>query len=247
MTAHVPSTVPHAGVVEAADAASAAVAIEWQELDPELPYNKDRSGVMQQGQLRCYQLGSATLGRTMNEDDAKKGRSCNCASKHVVVTYPAYSYVPRGKLLNSVNQGTGHVALCQSLIWAITVGSCSLLTDLDPPFSQRTLIPRTFWLHAAGLVFWDVFKTAKLDSFKPKAVAAQDGEGGGTTARSQGSSKSSRVQHTTHSAGKMPPSFTTNSKKEQKMLAYIRDFQRVFQELYPHRWAGLYIWMCSNC
>jgi hypothetical protein len=53
--------------------AGAAVEIEWQELDPELPYNKDRAGVMQQGQLRCYQLGSATLGRTMNEDDAEKG------------------------------------------------------------------------------------------------------------------------------------------------------------------------------
>jgi hypothetical protein len=62
-----------AGGLDAADVAGAAVEIEWQELDPELPYNKDRAGVMQQGQLRCYQLGSATLGRTMNEDDAEKG------------------------------------------------------------------------------------------------------------------------------------------------------------------------------
>eukprot|EP00882_Tetradesmus_deserticola_P032319 GHRQ01036631.1.p3 GENE.GHRQ01036631.1~~GHRQ01036631.1.p3 ORF type:complete len:113 (+),score=37.32 GHRQ01036631.1:708-1046(+) len=65
--------VPAGGGMDAADAAGAAVEVQWQELDPELPYNKDRAGVMQQGQLRCYQLGSATLGRTMNEDDAEKG------------------------------------------------------------------------------------------------------------------------------------------------------------------------------
>jgi hypothetical protein len=65
--------------LDAADVAGAAVEIEWQELDPELPYNKDRAGVMQQGQLRCYQLGSATLGRTMNEDDAEKGEQKDSA------------------------------------------------------------------------------------------------------------------------------------------------------------------------
>jgi hypothetical protein len=105
-------------------------------------------------------------------------------------------------------------------------------------------------LLCTGLVYWDVFKTAKLDSFKSKAVAAGgDGEG---AARAQGSStKSNRVQHTTHSAGKMPASFTSNSKKEQKMLAYVRDFQRVFQELYPHRYVQIYTdaagaWWHSN-
>lgn len=54
-------------------ATSVAVDLEWAELDSELPYNKNRAGVMQQGQLRCYQLGSAALGRTVNEDDAEKG------------------------------------------------------------------------------------------------------------------------------------------------------------------------------
>jgi hypothetical protein len=104
---------------------------------------------------------------------------------------------------------------------------------------------------SAGLVYWDVFKTAKLDSFKPKAVAAGDGEG---AARAQGgSTKSNRVQHTTHSAGKMPASFTSNSKKEQKMLAYVRDFQRVFQELYPHRYEPAVVSLlclgsgCKDC
>lgn len=86
----------------------------------------------------------------------------------------------------------------------------------------------------AGLAYWDVFKMAKLDAFKPKPTAA-GGEGEASASRSQGSSKSTRVQHTTHSAAKMPASFTTNSAKEQKMLAYVADFQRVFQELYPHR------------
>ena len=43
------------------------------------------------------------------------------------------------------------------------------------------------------------------------------------------------MQHATHSAGKLPASFTSNSPKEQQLLAYISDFQRVFQELYPHR------------
>jgi hypothetical protein len=87
-------------------------------------------------------------------------------------------------------------------------------------------------------MYWDVFKTAKLDSFKLKAVAA-GGDGEGAARAKGGSTKSNRVQHTTHSAGKMPASFTSNSKKEQKMLAYVRDFQRVFQELYPHRCAEL--------
>jgi hypothetical protein len=47
--------------------------IEWQELDAELPYNKNRAGILHQGQLRCFQLGSATLGRSVNDNDAEKG------------------------------------------------------------------------------------------------------------------------------------------------------------------------------
>lgn len=50
-----------------------AMELEWVEMDSQLPYNKNRTGVMQQGQLRCYQLGSAMLGRSVNEDDAEKG------------------------------------------------------------------------------------------------------------------------------------------------------------------------------
>jgi len=71
---------------------------------------------------------------------------------------------------------------------------------------------------------------------KPIAASAEGGAAGGTfQAAVGGSTKSSRLQHTTHSAGKMPPSFTSNNSKEQKMLAYIADFQRMFRELYPYR------------
>eukprot|EP00775_Hariotina_reticulata_P013287 gene13287-13418_t len=149
------------GPTAAAPGADGALHIEWLELDAELPYNKNRAGIMHQGQLRCYQLGSATLGRSINDNDAEK-----------------------------------------------------------------------------GMVYWDVFKAAKLDAFKLKPVAASaEGEAAGATSLRAvgGSTKSSRVQHTTHSAGKLPPTFTSNNLKEQKMLAYIADFQRIFQELYPYR------------
>ncbi len=53
---------------------AAVLQLEWQELEADLPYNKSRATVLQQGQLRCYQLGSATLGRSINEDDAEKGQ-----------------------------------------------------------------------------------------------------------------------------------------------------------------------------
>lgn len=56
--------------------ASSALQLEWQELEADLPYNKSRATVMQQGEMRCYQLGSATLGRSINEEDAEKGASC---------------------------------------------------------------------------------------------------------------------------------------------------------------------------
>jgi len=84
-----------------------------------------------------------------------------------------------------------------------------------------------------------VYKTAQLDLFKPKPqVASTTGGGEGGLQRSTAaSSKASRVQHATHSAGKLPAGFTSNSSKEQKLLAYIADFQRVFQEFYPHRCA----------
>jgi hypothetical protein len=91
---------------------------------------------------------------------------------------------------------------------------------------------------SAGMVYWDVFKAARLDAFKPKPIAASaEGEAAGANSLRTvgGSTKSSRLQHTTHSAGKMPPSFTSNNLKEQKILAYIADFQRIFRELYPYR------------
>lgn len=62
---------PAAGAMGSSSATQLQLA--WQELDADLPYNKSRATAMHQGQLRCYQLGSATLGRSINEDDAEKG------------------------------------------------------------------------------------------------------------------------------------------------------------------------------
>lgn len=64
-----------AAVAVGPNSSAAQLQLSWQELEAELPYNKSRATVMQQGQLRCYQLGSATLGRSINEDDAEKGVS----------------------------------------------------------------------------------------------------------------------------------------------------------------------------
>jgi hypothetical protein len=99
----------------------------------------------------------------------------------------------------------------------------------------------TGWLLAprnpAGLAYWDVFKTAQLDAFKskPQAASGPDGSSTGGQRFTASSSKASRVQHATHSAGKLPASITSNTPKEQKLLAYVADFQRVFQEFYPYR------------
>lgn len=71
---HMSSSGGAGGLGSGTAAAGGAMELEWVELDSELPYNKNRAGVMQQGQLRCYQLGSAALGRSVNEDDAEKGR-----------------------------------------------------------------------------------------------------------------------------------------------------------------------------
>lgn len=80
-----------------------------------------------------------------------------------------------------------------------------------------------------GLVHWDVFKTARLDNLRHITPADEDFPNKGSNG------KSDRVQHSVHSASKMPASFISNSPKEQRMLAYLEDFQRVFSELYPHR------------
>lgn len=63
-----------------ASSSTAQLELEWHELEANLPYNKSRATVMQQGQMRCYQLGWATLGRSINEDDAEKGETSagNC-------------------------------------------------------------------------------------------------------------------------------------------------------------------------
>lgn len=102
--------------------------------------------------------------------------------------------------------------------------------------------------HLPGLACWDIYKAAPLDALrlkpKPQATPGVDGVEA-SVLRTTGNSKASRVQHATHSAGKLPASFSSNSPKEQKMLAYLADFQRVFQELYPHRWVQA-LFLCPH-
>lgn len=92
----------------------------------------------------------------------------------------------------------------------------------------------------AGLAFWDVYKVAPLDSLQPKKVETDQVES--SVQRSAAvSSKASRVQHAVHSASKLPTSFSSNSPKEEAMLAYLADLQRAFQELYPHRCCDVHL------
>lgn len=113
------------------------------------------------------------------------------------------------------------------------------LTQLAPPSSAVLLV----FFPLAGIAYWDVYKSARLDVFRPKAQVSSGLGGGDTVAgvhrSTAASSKASRVQHATHSAGKLPASFTSNSPKEQALLAYVDDFQRVFKEFYPHRCAEM--------
>jgi len=45
---------------------------EWEELESELTYNRNRSVTLHRGSLSIYQLGSSTLGKP-NDDEAEKG------------------------------------------------------------------------------------------------------------------------------------------------------------------------------
>lgn len=88
----VPSAPGDAGSLAAGPNSTAAVLqLEWEELEADLPYNKSRATVMQQGHIRCYQLGSATLGRSINEDDAEKGTSAHGIVLHRLLDYCAWS------------------------------------------------------------------------------------------------------------------------------------------------------------
>lgn len=78
-----------------------------------------------------------------------------------------------------------------------------------------------------GLVYWDVFISGRLDSLK--VLQHQEDSTGADNA------KRARVQHSIHTASKMPKSYITHTPKESKMLAYVQDFKKTFEELYPHR------------
>ncbi|KXZ51889.1 hypothetical protein GPECTOR_11g323 [Gonium pectorale] len=89
-----------------------------------------------------------------------------------------------------------------------------------------------------GLVFWDVFKTAKLETLKPRQLAEDE--------LRPKNAKRMRVQHTINTAGKMPRSFTQHSAHEARVLQYVQDFQRIFEELYPYR-RPLYLTPRNEC
>ncbi|EFJ52641.1 hypothetical protein VOLCADRAFT_102618 [Volvox carteri f. nagariensis] len=89
-----------------------------------------------------------------------------------------------------------------------------------------------------GLVFWDVFKTAKLEGLKPRQLAEDE--------LRPKNAKRMRVQHTINTAGKMPRSFTQHTAHEVRVLQYVQDFQRIFEELYPYR-RPLYLTPRNEC
>ncbi|GLI65995.1 hypothetical protein VaNZ11_009689 [Volvox africanus] len=89
-----------------------------------------------------------------------------------------------------------------------------------------------------GLVFWDVFKTAKLEGLKPRQLAEDE--------LRPKNAKRMRVQHTINTAGKMPRSFTQHTAHEARVLQYVQDFQRIFEELYPYR-RPLYLTPRNEC
>ncbi|GLC33992.1 Dynein regulatory complex subunit 7 [Pleodorina starrii] len=89
-----------------------------------------------------------------------------------------------------------------------------------------------------GLVFWDVFKTAKLEGLKPRQLAEDE--------LRPKNAKRMRVQHTINTAGKMPRTFTQHTAHEARVLQYVQDFQRIFEELYPYR-RPLYLSPRNEC
>jgi len=89
-----------------------------------------------------------------------------------------------------------------------------------------------------GLVFFDVFKNVKLNTLKAKELDEEE--------LKPKNAKRLRVQHTINMAAKMPRSFTSYSAAEEKVVAYVQDFQRTFEELYPYR-RSLYLMPKNEC
>jgi hypothetical protein len=65
-----------------------------------------------------------------------------------------------------------------------------------------------------GVVWWDVFKAAKLDGLREKRLDEE--------ALKPKNSKRLRVEHTINIAAKMPRTFQGHSPKELKMIAYVQ-------------------------
>lgn len=61
-----------------------------------------------------------------------------------------------------------------------------------------------------------------------------------------GRAKEKRLETTINMATKMPRSFTVNGVRESALLAYVRDYKRTFEELYPHR-RPLYLLPKNEC
>ena len=65
-----------------------------------------------------------------------------------------------------------------------------------------------------GLVYFDVFKTARIDALKPRQLQEEE--------LKPKNAKRMRVQHTTNIASKMPRSFVGWTPLETKALAYVQ-------------------------
>jgi len=89
-----------------------------------------------------------------------------------------------------------------------------------------------------GLVYWDVFKSARLDLLKERKLLEDE--------LKPKNAKRMRVQHAHNIASKMPRSFNMHTPAESKIMAYVQDYQRMFEELYPHR-RPLYLTPRNEC
>ncbi|GAX80447.1 hypothetical protein CEUSTIGMA_g7886.t1 [Chlamydomonas eustigma] len=89
-----------------------------------------------------------------------------------------------------------------------------------------------------GLIYFDVFKHARLDALKAKQLDEEE--------LKPKNGKKARVHHTINIASKMPKSFNGHTQPEARMLEYVQNYKRIFEELYPYR-RPLYLAPKNEC
>eukprot|EP00803_Ostreobium_quekettii_P006145 evm.model.scf_58.17 EVM.evm.TU.scf_58.17 scf_58:148652-165934(+) len=89
-----------------------------------------------------------------------------------------------------------------------------------------------------GAVSWDVLRVAELEKLKAKELDEED--------LRPKNAKRQRIQHTMTVASKLPRAYTSVSRKEARMADHLKEFQRVFCQLYPHR-RPLYFMPKNEC